>query len=125
MKSNRGPLSVQHKSLKSDAERRALYLQTIDLKDLCITYSENRQGVSVASVKDPDGHYHPVTVGSQIGKNYGRIMKITNDTVEVVELIQDVVGDWVERPLTLKVGCPAFRLLSVFCNNSPSAGSKI
>ena len=103
------------------AETSRAYLETIDLEDLCITYSENRQGVWVASVKDPDGHYHTVTVGSYIGKDNGRIMKITNDTVEVVEIIQDGAGGWVERPLTLELACHDMPP----CAHSPSDGSHI
>jgi hypothetical protein len=68
--------------------------------DLCILYPKNHQGFWVAKVKDPDDHFHTVIVGSYIGKNYGRIMKISNDSVEVVEIIQDGAGGYIERPLT-------------------------
>jgi len=87
------------------AETSREYLQTIDLNDLCIMYPENHQGFWVASVRDPDDYFHTVTVGSYIGKNFGRIMKISNDTVEVIEIIEDGVGNYVERPLTIQVGC--------------------
>jgi len=97
------------------------YLQTIDIKDLCIVYPRNHQSFWVASVKDSDGYYHTVTVGSYIGEDYGRITEITNDTVEVLELIQDGAGGWVERPLTLQVACPNIPP----CANSPSDGSPI
>ncbi len=100
------------------------YLETIDIKDLCIAYSENRQGFWIASVEDPDGYLHTVTEGSLIGKNNGRIRKITNDTVEVRELIwrqDESTGDWVERPLTLQVACPMIPPRA----NAPSDGSYI
>ncbi len=73
------------------AETSREYLQTSDLNDLCILYPRNHQGFWVASVKDPDGYFHTVTVGFYIGKNFGRITKITNDTVEVTEIIHDMV----------------------------------
>ncbi len=98
------------------AETSREYLQTIDLNALCIVYPRNHQGFWVASVKDSDGYYHTVTVGSYIGKNFGRITKITNDTVEVTEIIPDMVGGYVERPLTLQVACPNIPP----CANSPS-----
>jgi len=113
------------------AETSRAYLETIDIKDLCIAFPKNHQGFWTASVKVPDGHYHIVIVGSYIGKDSGRIMKITNDTVEVVEIILDEsTGEYVERPLTLQVPCPD--LPRVFqssgkppCANSPSDGSQI
>ncbi len=103
------------------ATRSLAYLETIDIKDLCIVFPKNHQGFWTASVKDPDGHYHTVTVGSYMGKDNGRIMKMTNDTVEVVKIIQDGAGGWVERPLTLQVACPNIPP----CANSPSDGSPI
>jgi len=86
------------------ATRSREYLETIEIDDLCIAYSKNHQGFWVAEIKDPAGFYHTVTVGSHIGKNTGTITKITNDTVEVIELIlEEPSGNWIERPLTLKV----------------------
>ncbi len=112
------------------ATRSLEYLETIDINDLCILFPRDHQGFWVASVKDPDGHYHTVIVGSYIGKNFGRIIKISNGTVEVVEIIEDGLGGYVERPLILQVPCPD--LPRVFqssdkppCANSPSDGSQI
>ncbi len=112
------------------AETSREYLESIDINDLCIMYPKNHQGFWVADVKDPDGHFHTVIVGSYIGKNSGRITKISNDSVEVVEIIQDGAGGYVERPLTLQVPCPD--MPRVFqssgkppCANSPSDGSQI
>ena len=103
------------------AETSREYLESFDINDLCILYPKNRQGFWVANVKDPDDHFHTVIVGSYIGKNYGRIMKISNDSVEVVEIIQDGAGGYVERPLTLEVACSDIPP----CANSPSDGSHI
>ncbi len=113
------------------AETSREYLEKFDIKDLCIAFPKNHQGFWVAKVKDPEGYYHAVTVGSYIGKDSGRIMKISNDTVEIVEIILDEsTGEYVERPLTLQVPCPD--LPRVFqssgkppCANSPSDGSQI
>ncbi len=103
------------------AETSREYLESIDINDLCILYPKNHQGFWAAKVKDPDDHFHTVIVGSYIGKNYGRIMKISNDSVEVVEIIQDGAGGYVERPLTLEMACPNIPP----CANSPSDGSHI
>jgi hypothetical protein len=112
------------------AETSREYLEAFDINDLCIAYPKNHQGFWTASVKDPDGHFHTVIVGSYIGKNFGRITKINDDTVEVVEIIEDGLGGYVERPLTLQVACPGRH--RVFhssdkppCANSPSDGSQI
>ncbi len=108
------------------AERPRDYLGTIDLEDLCITYSENHQGFWVAGVKDLRpavyGRFHTVIVGSEIGRPSGVITKITNDTVEVLSIILDEsTGDYVERSLTLEVACP----MSPPRAKAPSDGSHI
>ena len=103
------------------AETSREYLESFDINDLCILYPKNHQGFWVAKVRDPDDHFHTVIVGSYIGKNFGRITKISNDSVEVVEIIQDGVGGYVDRPLTLEVAC----LWIPPCANSPSDGSPI
>jgi len=103
------------------ATRPRYYLETIDLKNLCIVYPKNHQGFWVARVIDSNGFWHTVTVGDFIGKKFGRITKITSDTVEVHEVVQDGQGEWIERPLTLEVGCP--EIPPDAC--SPSDGSPI
>ena len=103
------------------AETSREYLESFDINDLCILYPKNHQGFWVAKVRDPDDHFHTVIVGSYIGKNSGRITKISNDSVEVVEIIQDGAGGYVESPLTLEVACHWIPP----CANSPSDGSPI
>jgi len=85
------------------AMRSLEYLETIDIEDLCISYSTNRQGVWLASIQDPNSYFHTVAVGSHIGKNSGLITKITSETVDVVELIESPSGNWIERSRTFKV----------------------
>lgn len=47
------------------------------------------------------GGVHRVKVGDYIGRNYGRIVAIKDDRVEVVEIVPDGEGGWLERPRTL------------------------
>ena len=47
----------------------------------------------------PDGVIHRVRVDNYMGQNFGRIIGIYEDRIELVELIQNASGDgWVERP---------------------------
>ena len=52
------------------------------------------------------GGVHRVKVGDYLGRNHGRIVAINDDRVEVVEIVPDGEGGWLERPrtLTLKEG---------------------
>lgn len=47
------------------------------------------------------GGVHRVKVGDYLGRNYGRIVTIGDDRIEVVEIVPDGEGGWLERPRTL------------------------
>jgi type IV pilus assembly protein PilP len=42
-------------------------------------------------------------VGNYVGQNFGLIMKINDDSIEIKEIVLDGAGDWVERPTTLEL----------------------
>lgn len=46
---------------------------------------------------------YQVRVGSHLGMNYGRVTKITETEVTLREIVQDAVGEWIERPATLQL----------------------
>ena len=48
-----------------------------------------------------DGLIYPVKLGNYLGLNYGKIVKITENAVQLREIVQDASGDWVERQATL------------------------
>jgi type IV pilus assembly protein PilP len=55
-------------------------------------------------VKDPDGVVHQLRPDNYIGQNFGRITGIFEDRIELVELIPNGVGGWIERPASVALG---------------------
>jgi type IV pilus assembly protein PilP len=55
----------------------------------------------VALVMDPQRVVHRVRVGNYLGQSDGRIVAIREDGLEIVELIPDGSGGWLERPARL------------------------
>jgi len=55
-------------------------------------------------VRDPDGVVHRVHTGNYIGQNYGRITAISEDHIELVELVPNGSGGWMERQATIALG---------------------
>lgn len=47
-------------------------------------------------VKDPQGTLHTVGIGNRLGQNFGVIIKLNEDGLEIKELVQDSLGDWSE-----------------------------
>jgi type IV pilus assembly protein PilP len=45
-----------------------------------------------------DGLVHRVTIGNHIGQNYGRITDISDAQIQLVEIIPDGLGGYLERP---------------------------
>jgi type IV pilus assembly protein PilP len=47
------------------------------------------------------GGVHRVKVGDYLGRNHGRIVGIDEAKVDVVEIVPDGEGGWLERPRSL------------------------
>lgn len=55
-------------------------------------------------VKDPDGVVHRVHADNYLGQNYGRITSIAEDRIELVELVPNGAGGWMERQASIALG---------------------
>ncbi|MBR6877210.1 MAG: pilus assembly protein PilP [Neisseriaceae bacterium] len=55
----------------------------------------------MAGLVEVDGHTYTVRPGNYLGQNYGRISKITADGIELIEVVEDAEGNWINRPATL------------------------
>lgn len=55
-------------------------------------------------VRDPDGVVHRVRVGNYLGQNYGRIKAINEDRIDMIELVPNGAGGWMEREATIALG---------------------
>ncbi|MBP8198262.1 MAG: pilus assembly protein PilP, partial [Chromatiaceae bacterium] len=48
-----------------------------------------------------DKALHRVAVGNYLGQNHGRVIRITEQKIDLVELIQDGAGRWMEREVSM------------------------
>lgn len=55
-------------------------------------------------IKDPQNMVHRVKVGNHIGTNEGEITSVTEEKIELLEIVADGMGNYVERNATLGVG---------------------
>lgn len=79
--------------------KEALEAYPLDSLDMVGTLGLSKQITGL--VKDPDGVIHRVKVDNFVGQNYGRITGIFEDRIELVELVPNGVGGWIERPATI------------------------
>jgi type IV pilus assembly protein PilP len=57
-----------------------------------------------ALVKDPGGVIHRVHVSEYLGQNYGRVIDIAEDHIDLVELVSNGNGGWMERSASIGLG---------------------
>lgn len=84
-----------------DLNRRKEALEQYPLDALRMQGTLVQNGENWALVKAPDGSVHRVQVDNYLGQNYGRIKSISEESVNVVELISDGVNGWQERDASL------------------------
>lgn len=64
-----------------------------------------------ALVEDPQGKGHVLRLGSRLGKNGGRVTKITNEAIIITEEYRDPTGARIRVPITIKLPRPENDLL--------------
>lgn len=57
-----------------------------------------------ALLQDPEGIIHRVHKDNYVGKNYGHIIGITEDHIDLVELVPNGNGGWMEREASIALG---------------------
>lgn len=82
--------------------RRKEPLEAYPLDVMAMVGSLNKTGIPTALLK-VDNLLYQVRVGNYLGQNYGKITKITENLIELREIVQDATGDWVERVATLEL----------------------
>ena len=97
-----GKSSVASKGgLHPDTNRRREALESFPLDALHMVGTLTQKNGVWAIIKAPDGLVYRVKRNNYMGQNYGRITKITDDKVELVEIVPDGLGGWEERKASL------------------------
>jgi type IV pilus assembly protein PilP len=82
--------------------RRKEPMESFPLDAMALVGSIVKGSEPVALVK-VDNLLYQVKLGSYLGQNFGRVMKITETEVKLREIVQDAVGEWIERVATLQL----------------------
>lgn len=84
--------------IRPDRDRPREPLEEFPLDSLRMVGTIEKGGVRYALVRAPDGVIHRVKVGNHMGQNFGRITRITETEIRLVEIVPDGFGGWMERP---------------------------
>jgi type IV pilus assembly protein PilP len=83
------------------SSRKPEFLESFDLSLLKLVATFSMGSERVAMVEDSQGKGYIVRRGNYMGKNNGRIEKLTEDTIFLVEQIVNPAGDIIDRQVTL------------------------
>lgn len=81
-----------------DPDRPREYLEQFPLDTLSMVGTLNIDGTTYGLVQTQNGLISRVTVGNHMGQNYGRITNVTESEIELVEIVPDGLGGFIERP---------------------------
>ena len=88
--------------IKPDLDRRREPLEAYPLDAIKMVGTLQKSGQNYAILQVDKAIFH-VKGGNYAGQNLGMITRITDNTVELKEIVQDASGDWVERKATLEL----------------------
>jgi type IV pilus assembly protein PilP len=89
---------------RPDMNRPREPLESSPLDSLAMVGTIGQASAVEGLVKDADGVVHRVHVNNYLGQNYGRITAIAEDHIDLVELIPNGTGGWMERQATIALG---------------------
>jgi type IV pilus assembly protein PilP len=90
------------KNVKPDEARTKQFLEGFNIETFVMVGTLANDSGAYALVSGAGG-VHRVRVGDYLGRNHGRILAIDESKVDVVEIVPDGEGGWLERPRSLSL----------------------
>ncbi len=89
--------------VEPDQNREREYLEEFNIASLSMVGTLERGGKMWALIDDGGGSIHRVAEGNYLGKNHGVIVATSTRQLDIVEIVPDGVGGWVQRPQVLQI----------------------
>ena len=86
---------------RPDADRPKQPLEMFALDSLKMVGTVGTGAGMEVLIKDPGGVIHRVHVGEYMGQNYGHVTAISDDHIDLIELVSNGNGGWMERPASI------------------------
>lgn len=96
---------VEVSNVKPDLNRTKEPLESFQITDLKMVGTLRRAEDTMlwALISDNQGGVHRVKSGQYMGKNHGKIVAINEGQIDLIEIVPNGAGGWVERPRTLSL----------------------
>lgn len=86
-----------------DFNRVKQFLEQYSIGQLSMVGTLQQQNTMFALIQDGDGGVHRVQEGDYMGTDHGAIQAVTDGEIELVEIVPDGTGGWVERARTVNL----------------------
>ncbi|MFZ3155411.1 type 4a pilus biogenesis lipoprotein PilP [Pseudomonas sp.] len=90
------------KDVKPDETRTKQFLEGFNIENFVMVGTLANDAGTFALVSGAGG-VHRVRVGDYLGRNHGRIIAVDESKVDVIEIVPDGEGGWLERPRSLSI----------------------
>jgi type IV pilus assembly protein PilP len=95
------PAAAANAGLRPDQRRNREFLEQFSLDTLKMVGTLDLGGHNYGLVQTQDGLVHRVLTGNYVGQNDGRILSVTSAKINLIEIVPDGVGGYIERPAAL------------------------
>lgn len=89
-------------SIQPDLNRRKETLEAFPLDTVSMVGTLQKPGLTFALLR-VDRNVYQVRVGNYVGQNYGKVVRVTEESVELREIVRDAAGAWTERTTKLEL----------------------
>lgn len=86
-----------------DFNRVPQFLEQFTIARLAMVGTLAQSGTMFGLIQDGDGGVHRVQPGDYIGTDHGQIQRIDESAIELIEIVPDGTGGWVERARTVSL----------------------
>lgn len=100
----RAPNRPSGPQVKPDPNRPKQYLEQYTIANLMMVGTLSQGPRTFGLVQDADGGVHRVQRGDYMGTDNGKILAIEEGAIELIEIVPDGTGGWVERSRTVSLG---------------------
>lgn len=98
-------LQEDQSSIKPSDDRPKEVLESFQISQLSMvgTLTRGSQSTLWALISDDAGSIHMAKTGQYMGKNHGRIVDISDTKIDLIEIVPNGNGGWLERPRTVSL----------------------
>lgn len=90
--------------VQPDMNRVRQFLEQFPIASLSMVGTLAQGERMFALIRDANGNVHRVARGDYLGTDHGQVQRVAENAIELIEIVPDGAGGWVERARTVELG---------------------